>query len=436
MILTNTRHQHAVGQGGFHTASLHDEDVLRLRYVYDCGAMQKYAGERDARIAAYVSAVGAGQKLDLLFISHVHADHLNGVEMLLGPTGLKVDTIILPFLNVIDRTIAFAQTAAEDPASATSDFYQAFTINPTQALARFQPRQIIYVQAGGRDDGGAPGSRGEPPESGPAGELHGGKRDKHGLAWTLVGRGQVNNADPVASELSSAQGQTTAALITDTMAMMTQTRGGSWLLSPFIDPTIASDRKKFMVSLAKRLKISRKALDAWVKITANLETLLTTKRPELVGAYSDVAKDLNLTSMSLYSGPAPSSVAAPRSASARLGRVTYDRSNDEGLRIGWLATGDAALADKKRRDALTGHYGRLLEDVMTLVLPHHGSDHNFDPGLLHAVQPVLCLAAADRFSNWKHPGPHAIQSVASQGLFLQVVTSNTPSEVVERAAVG
>ena len=73
----------------------------------------------------------------MLFISHAHADHLNGVEQLLEP-GLKVDTIVLPLLNVADRLIAYGRDLADDAASAQNAFYRDFVIDPTAALGRFK----------------------------------------------------------------------------------------------------------------------------------------------------------------------------------------------------------------------------------------------------------------------------------------------------------
>ncbi|MBV6272577.1 MBL fold metallo-hydrolase [Alcaligenaceae bacterium CGII-47] len=59
--------------------------------------MTSYAQQRDARIDAYLKLVGAPQPLDILFISHAHADHLNGVERLLNQgNGLAVQVIVRP----------------------------------------------------------------------------------------------------------------------------------------------------------------------------------------------------------------------------------------------------------------------------------------------------------------------------------------------------
>jgi len=154
--IQNIRRQYAVGQGYFQAGELSEDNTLRLRYVVDCGAMTKYASRRDARIDAYLAVVGAKQALDFLFISHAHADHLNGVERLLDKVkGLVVKTIVLPLLNVEDRLIAYARAASEDAISADSAFYKAFVVDPASALGRFNPERILFVEPGSRD-GGAP----------------------------------------------------------------------------------------------------------------------------------------------------------------------------------------------------------------------------------------------------------------------------------------
>lgn len=111
MTLINRRHQRAVGQGFFHTAELEAEDGRKFRYVYDCGAMKKYETQRNARIDEYLRAVGANAELDVLFISHIHFDHISGLERLLDKTnGLTVDTIVLPLIDVVDRLFAYSKS--------------------------------------------------------------------------------------------------------------------------------------------------------------------------------------------------------------------------------------------------------------------------------------------------------------------------------------
>jgi hypothetical protein len=399
--------------------------------------MTRYAAELRRQIGNHLKCVGARSPLDVLFISHIHADHLNGLEQLLdGRHGLDVDTIVLPLVDVIDRLIAFARTAAEDSASVQSSFYRAFVVDPGGALGRFRPRQIIFVEPGNREDGAPDG--GAPPLAPPDGpEVFGAGRGERGLTWKLVGKGSVRRLEASPQQpLTGGESSVTSLVMPDTLAMMMSARQGEWLLAPFVDPTIAAHRKQFLKELAKQCKISQSKLALWLKVTANVQQLVTTHLDLLAAAYGAVARDLNIPSLCLYSGPA-------RGSSKMLARChhgvfgcVHAHGAGRASRIAWLATGDAALKQKQRRADFVAHYGQLLDEVVTLTLPHHGSDHNFDVDLLSKVQPRLCVAAADRYSTWKHPGPHTVQAICSHPAVLQVVTSKVPSRASERGRLG
>ena len=143
--------------------------------------------------------------------------------------------------------------------------------------------------------------------------------------------------------------------------------------------------------------------------------------------YATVEKNVNVSSMCLYSGPLPDRMAHAERYSGTFGK--WGCRADGG--VGWLATGDADLKDRKRRSAFLHHYRKLLDHVVTLTIPHHGSENNFDPELLTRVAPSFCVAAADAVGKWRHPGTAIVQAVASHGLFLSVVTSATSSRVEE-----
>src|SRR3546814_15171147 len=74
-----------------------------------------YEKERGERIDELLADTGKQAKLDILFLSHIHEDHVNGVEKLLDKTdGLKVDTIVLTLLPIEDRLIAFRTEERRD----------------------------------------------------------------------------------------------------------------------------------------------------------------------------------------------------------------------------------------------------------------------------------------------------------------------------------
>lgn len=439
MSLVNLRKQHAVGQGFFHSADLRDHAHLRLRYVYDCGAMTKYAGSRSDRIRDHLRSVGARSMLDLLFISHVHADHLNGLPQLLhAKTGLEVDTIVLPYFDVIERLIGYARDVTEDPATSTDAFHRDFVVSPVDALSRFAPRRILFVRSAGDDSPGAPDLDGGP--EGPGPDIVGRDARGKGPTWRLVGRGTFHSGDGENSP-TPASGPLVAT-IPDSMGIAVPDPSGGagyWLLSPFIDPAIERGRSLFKSALRKALNIGKPRkdqikvadFDAWLGDRSNRETLVLDKVPELSAAYATVERNLNVSSMCLYSGPLPDRSVHSMSYSGRFG--IWGCSSDGG--IGWLATGDVDLKDRKRRSAFLHHYRKLLEHVVTLTIPHHGSENNFDPELLTRVNPSFCVAAADAVGKWRHPGTAIVQAVASHGLFLSVVTSATSSQARERVEI-
>ena len=84
---------HAVGQGAFYTECFQDEsgnDVFNV--VYDCGTLnsKKLLSQK---INDYVKE---RKTIDLLFVSHFHEDHVNGISELLGQCEAK--QIVMPFV--------------------------------------------------------------------------------------------------------------------------------------------------------------------------------------------------------------------------------------------------------------------------------------------------------------------------------------------------
>lgn len=433
MAFMHTRTQWPVGQGGFHSATLTDGAKV-LHYVYDCGAMQKFGRQRDAMIDDYITALKhTDKKIDVLFLSHVHADHVNGVERLLcGKAGLPVDTIVLPLLNVKERLAAYARAAATHPAYAATPFYRNFIVNPAGAVRAFNPRRVLMVRTGPdeRESPGAPGSGNTEPRPRELPDGAGGERAP-APPWILVGQGLI---EPLAPHLRAAAGTPGAPLevvMDDTLGLVFPgAHKQDWLLAPFVDPGIEADVEAFMDELARRLEISRRRLGSHLRTAGGIRKLLETGMAALVGAYKTLGKDLNITSLSLYSGPLAARPARePWRLSAELGEWSVFANPDE--RVAWLGTGDAALADATRRGKFLTHYGAHLGKVSTMMLPHHGSDHNFHADLAHQISPQIYVAAADRTKDWRHPGTIAMQTVASVGRFISVVTANDRSAINE-----
>lgn len=101
------RRFHPIGQGAFYTEVFRGTDDSRFVMVYDCGTetgakdMEK---DLDTQISEFILSLGAKPFIDLLFISHFHDDHINGLDKLLGGVTVGTTIIPMPTLPVITVT--------------------------------------------------------------------------------------------------------------------------------------------------------------------------------------------------------------------------------------------------------------------------------------------------------------------------------------------
>jgi hypothetical protein len=427
--ILHQRIQHAVGQGFFHTAMVESVDGT-FRYVYDCGATPKYRKSLDAAIRAYRTSIEVTRRLDVLFISHAHADHVNGIARLLK--GLDVDTIMLPLLTVEERLIAFARSASESPALVNDAFYRHFIADPAAALAQFAPRQILFV---GRDTlgGGAPGSTGEigPYDESGGDRIGGQPHAEGGPRWKLVGRGAALHQSTVTSKGKTEPVNVATVLDTRGIAIDVCMNSNFWLLAPYVDKGLTTGKRLFLREISERLKLSIAKLS---HVPALKELLGDKDKITIIAkCYEKIAHDLNATSLCLYSGPS----SIQHRDNIQLSYFTDENIYWKGVydRIGWLGTGDATLRQRKHRENFVNHFRVLLSNVRTMTLPHHGSDKNSDEKLLESVNPYLCVASADRYSNWHHPGSTIVQILASRHIPMALVTGTATTELRECAVL-
>ena len=92
-MFTLTRIIHPVGQGAFYSERFIDAQGKIHNIVYDCGSLpaQKTGSALNSEID---SAFQEGDHIDILFISHFDADHINGILRL--NRRYKIDHVVLP----------------------------------------------------------------------------------------------------------------------------------------------------------------------------------------------------------------------------------------------------------------------------------------------------------------------------------------------------
>lgn len=369
-------HQQAVGHGGFHTGAL-GFDRPYLRWIYDCGAWRNVGKQAlYGCIADYAEKVRlGGHPVDLLFLSHFDFDHVSGVSNLLEK--VKIDTVVVPYLEPADAFVVLAKAAAQGLWSA--EFSQA-VLDPIRWFSRFGVQRVVRLRpAAGDGPDSMSGVPEEPPPDEPAIAPHRPLRtvligpDRRPLAATPPYRGR--RASIVEAEAGSA------------FAVQSGLNWADWAFLPYVHPVSAGARRR--LETAAEALIGRASTDAeFQKLLRNF-VRSKERRKQLRDIYKEKELgDANATSMSLYIGPSVVSAGRRKVICSLQGRPESG--------AGWLLTADAKLRNRDRRDKWLKFYKRVRPHFIgTLMLPHHGAAANFEPSILDAAPQASLFVTAD-----------------------------------------
>ena len=287
-------------------------------------------------------------------------------------------------------------------------------IDPESWFGRRGVFRVVRVLASG--DEGAPAA--EPEDGGDQG---------------LDGRESPTGEIPLNGGLS-ASGRTSGRAECSTMTSGTPIgiarlrQGHHWILVPHVDPAPAGHKKAFIREIREALQLRRRERITSTRLADALRN--PTEIRNLRNCYERIVAGgsrgrHNRVSMSLYSGPAGGKNApswlygiVARSASWPrwwFGASELPLSPEAGGAVGWIGTGDAALSDESVRKAWLGTYRPFSRHLSTMLLPHHGSRHNFHQELLDFPNLRLCLASAGARSRYRHPDRSVIGEILNQG---------------------
>jgi glyoxylase-like metal-dependent hydrolase (beta-lactamase superfamily II) len=419
------RRQMPVGQGGFHVGGLelivgdlgdnipqpgtHRFNTSDFLYVYDCGSEpQRHVHREIADLLTH----RPDRRLDMLFLSHFDRDHICGTPRLLRKKdGFTVDTIVLPFIDMDARIVALARAAATtlDFGGQIDQFFVDMVFDPAATLARFGPRQIIFVRADG-DEGPFPVD-GTDPDTPPETSKDGDRERvfaREGSVSVDIKPAYPDDPQRRMELIVQPPVAKSQVMVVRHATLVAHDANWSllWKLAPWVrqaDPAAVASFRTFVERLFKWAPGSFKVR---VKEPTIRKQMVTTKRTKLAAAYKFAFGDKNMTSMCVYSG-----LLEPNTRDAL---ALPPQLPAHGLtKIGWLGTGDAHLSKPAERAALTHGYGGDLDHVSTFVFPHHGSITNSDPAHL-VCDADRWVAAADPIHDWKHP--HWALEAAVEGL--------------------
>lgn len=141
---------HSVGQGLFYSGILNQNINRQHRvftFVYDCGtsSSKAFLNREIDNFKLLLPKVDGKRHLDLLVISHLHDDHVNGLERLLSDVG--VDTVVMSYVD--DELRMLAQLESEND----SEFLRQFYADPLDWLRQNGVRRVCLLGADERGYG-------------------------------------------------------------------------------------------------------------------------------------------------------------------------------------------------------------------------------------------------------------------------------------------
>ena len=324
------RTQAAVGQGGFHFADLtgpppNAEAAGRFSYVYDCGSRNLKLC--NAIVGAYARARN-GAAIDILFLSHLDDDHINGVSALLSPDhGVAVDTIVMPLIDHVERLVSIGRSASLT--KQVSPLMRALAVDQIEALRSTGPRQIILMKAGPSDGRDLEWSTEAIDETGPDG----------GLDWEIR-RGDEEVSRDARAGRATRRGPVIARTLGDDVHFEISTLAQVfWCLKPYVHAVDEDDLVAFERAVEGCLGWELGSFRTKVESRDIREMLVDEHIDLLADAYKEALGDRNLTSLCLYAG---------LPAQWHMSFEVRPTHAEGGTRIGWLGTGDAELAGRAR----------------------------------------------------------------------------------------
>ncbi len=131
---------HPVGQGAFYSER-HFVNGSEFTVVYDCGSTTLKKDELSRKIK---SIFPKSHSIDVLFISHFHADHINGIEFLKEHCNIK--RVVLPLLDESAKALVKVANMIEghsfDPV--LIDNPTEFFKNDTRIITINKVKQVLF----------------------------------------------------------------------------------------------------------------------------------------------------------------------------------------------------------------------------------------------------------------------------------------------------
>lgn len=387
MIEKFTRTFHPVGHGAFYTETI-VSNQRTYNIVYDCGLdTKKYSSDfkkKDLKI--YIDNLYCEDDIiDLLFISHFHDDHINGIEFLKDRCK-KIEKVVMPLLDNEKKALAHLSLALEGGDTTI--------INDPQSYFG-QETRIIYVNPISDDNNEKPNSY------------------------------YLNDFRPNATTINSGD-----KILVDI----------DWYYIPFnykqnVRFEAFCDQLADIIGDDENLKEFKEALENPL-LTIDIDTVVkiiknTESKNKLKKAYEEAGKTgggikeqpLNLVSLILYSGDKNTKIKTCNK------KICYDRCFRKNS-SGCLYLGDTNLNQIGIVSDIKRHLASFWKTITIMQVPHHGAEPNYNSTImLHPSIKFVFISHKEGDS--LHPAINVVNDLTFMNKYVFKVTEEKDSIVTQ-----
>jgi ribonuclease BN (tRNA processing enzyme) len=398
---------HPVGFGLFSSGS-----IGNFKYVYDCGQLKS-----NRRVNKCITnEFDHKTQLDLIVISHLHQDHINGIKKLLE-TIKSVDTIVLPYISPIERLlllISYWETNGKNP----SKWYWDLIVDPINTLSKGnlgdKVNSLVFIY----------GNSDKLSEFDNNPDFDKFKIDE--LNLDLNDLDDIHNSD--LSDLKQIENEDFGNKVKfkyDGRLFLRSDKKPIWQFILFYPKTTDKIEKYFdkiqqLSKIKKNDKISKQSI---ISILKDINLSQLNKKVKVSGS------DINNTSLMLYHSNLFRNYKFISHNSIRIKKVEVDYSlyigkiiypfNRKILKLssspnGIFYTGDVNL--KMKYNEIKSFFGFWLYKTLLLQVPHHGSKNNWSSQITKDNDIILHLISSELANKKKlHPNKDVLYDIIKSG---------------------
>jgi hypothetical protein len=352
---------HPIGQGAFYTEQFDDFTI-----VYDCGS-----GTNVSVIESEIRSVfNENQKIDAVFISHLHDDHVNGLEYLINYCNVK--KLFLPLLHDEEKIDLLIQNGIDG--GPIPSFLTNLIINPS-----IEGVNVILVP---KSDGDS-------------------KIDIEGESIVIDEKSNINTKS------------------LEYNPKLTYNATSNWVFIPF---NFRNDARS--AELIKKLTYEGINLNTIEEFKNNWEDIII--KSKIISIYKSIPGSMNANSMTLYSGPKNDNCVFhhvfPLFHYSHFHRLHH-------WLIGCLYFGDYEASGARKWSQFNNFYQNFWDKVGTVQIPHHGSRHNYNDEI-NMGNPKFSIISSGYSNRYRHPHGSTLRRIMQSGSYPMLVNEKAGSRVI------